>query len=99
MANITHIAAFRALQAFAPESKINVIGNPWRDGTPGYRFYEHVLAQNPATVGAVIELAGKQKSPFPRRLAKAICAGSTRVPVDCSRLTARSSWPRRSRRR
>jgi hypothetical protein len=64
MSNVTHIQAFRALEAFAPEAKIIVIGNPWRAGTPGYRFYEEVLAEGPATVGECIELAGKLEEPF-----------------------------------
>jgi hypothetical protein len=64
MANVTHIQAFRALEAFAPEAKISVIGNPWRDGTPGFRFYTEVLAQNPSTVQAAIDLASSLAEPF-----------------------------------
>jgi hypothetical protein len=64
MSNVTHIQAFRALEAFALEAKINVIGNPWRAGTPGFRFYEEVLAQGPATVGEAIAKAEALEEPF-----------------------------------
>jgi hypothetical protein len=64
MSNVTHIQAFRALEAFAPEAKLNVIGNPWRDGTPGFRFYTEVLAQDPATVGDAIAKAEALEEPF-----------------------------------
>jgi hypothetical protein len=36
----------------------------WRPGTPGHRFYEDVLLQNPATVQEAIEKAGALKEPF-----------------------------------
>ena len=47
MANVTHIQAFRAQPVFADEAKLNVIGHTWRDGTPGYRFYERGAGKDP----------------------------------------------------
>jgi hypothetical protein len=64
MANVTHIQAFRAQPVFADEAKLTVIGHTWRDGTPGYRFYTEVLAQNPATVGEAIAKAEALSEPF-----------------------------------
>jgi hypothetical protein len=64
MNNVTHIQAFRAQEVFPLEAKLNVIGHTWREGTPGYRFYQEVLAQNPATVGECIGKAGSLAEPF-----------------------------------
>jgi hypothetical protein len=60
-----HIQAFRAQPAFPAESKINVTGgNMWRPGTPGYRFYEQVLLQGPATVQEAIDMGSALAEPI-----------------------------------
>jgi hypothetical protein len=60
-----HTKAFRAQPAFAPEAKLNVIGdNLWRPGTPGHRFYAEVLAQGPMTVQECIDKAAALVEPF-----------------------------------
>jgi hypothetical protein len=60
-----HHIAFMAQPAFAAEAKLNVIGtNMWRPGTPGHRFYEEVLMQNPVTVQECIDKAGALAEPF-----------------------------------
>jgi hypothetical protein len=60
-----HMAAFRAQEAFALDAKLVLLGgNPWRDGSPGHRFYEQVLAKKPSTVGKAIELAAALAEPF-----------------------------------
>jgi hypothetical protein len=60
-----HIAAFRAQSAFPLESRLAVTGgNLWRPGTPGHRFYEEVLAQNPATVQEAIDKAAALAEPI-----------------------------------
>ena len=62
---ITHIQAFRAQPMFAVEAKFAVIGgNTWKPGSPGHRFYDEVLAQNPATVQEAITKAAALKEPF-----------------------------------
>jgi hypothetical protein len=62
--SISHIAAFRATEDFAPESKIVVGENIWKPGVAGDRLYREVLASKPRTVGAVIEKAEALSAPF-----------------------------------
>jgi hypothetical protein len=64
MTNVTHTQAFRAQAAFAPEAKLTILGNLWRPGTPGGRFFEQVLSQNPTTVGECIEKAAALAEPL-----------------------------------
>ena len=60
-----HVEAFRAEPSFEGTAKLNVIGsNMRRPGTSGHRFYAEVLAKNPATVQAAIDLAKTLAEPI-----------------------------------
>jgi len=53
-----HVQAWRNQPAFAPTAKLEFTGgaNRWRAGTPGSKFYEAVMAHNPGTVQAALDL-------------------------------------------
>jgi hypothetical protein len=61
---MSHTQSFRSQAAFAPEAKLTILGNLWRAGTPGGRFFEQVLSQNPSTVQDAIDKAAALAEPF-----------------------------------
>jgi hypothetical protein len=63
-AHVSHSAAFRAQEDFAPESKIKVGKSVWSEGVAGDRLFKQVLSKNPATVQKAIDKATALEPPF-----------------------------------
>jgi hypothetical protein len=53
-----HYVAYKAQGRFDLSASLKLVSstNPWRPNTPGFRFYQAVLAKAPATVGAAVTL-------------------------------------------
>jgi hypothetical protein len=59
LANGKHVLAWKRQPTFAPTDRLTLTtdNNPWAYNTPGYRFFEAVMRQRPATVADAISMA------------------------------------------